>query len=281
MEVCYLKKVKFLCTVLVSGILMTGCVDAMPDLTADESDMISEYAASLLLKYSPNYNYKIVSDDELEAALLELAVEEASQQEESSVVNIEAPSETVASEETEGATEPETGTDTETVTATEAASETGQSVESESSSETGKPISDTSDLAGVLGIDGVSIKYSSYEICDSYPKNNSGFSVSASQGQKLIVIHFDMTNTSGESMNCDLYDYGINVRVSINGSRTLSALSTLLPNELMSFMDTVDAGETVDLVAVVSFNDISDDNLTALSVQVSTSAGIGQSITID
>jgi hypothetical protein len=40
----------------------------MPELTDDESDMISEYAAGLLLKYSPNYDYRIVDNVEIISA---------------------------------------------------------------------------------------------------------------------------------------------------------------------------------------------------------------------
>ena len=63
-----MKKGKVLCMLVMSAVLLTGCVDAMPDLTREQSGMIAEYAASLLLKYSPNYNYKIVSEEEVAAA---------------------------------------------------------------------------------------------------------------------------------------------------------------------------------------------------------------------
>ena len=55
--------------IALSAVLLTGCVDAMPDLTAEQSDIIAEYAAGLLLKYSPRYQYRIVSEEELAAAI--------------------------------------------------------------------------------------------------------------------------------------------------------------------------------------------------------------------
>ena len=41
----------------------------MPELTAEQSDIITEYAAGVLLKYSSNYNYKIADEEEVLAAM--------------------------------------------------------------------------------------------------------------------------------------------------------------------------------------------------------------------
>ena len=64
-----MKKGKVLGLIALSAMLLTGCVDAMPELTAEQSDIIAEYAAGLLLKYSPRYEYRIVSEEELAAAI--------------------------------------------------------------------------------------------------------------------------------------------------------------------------------------------------------------------
>ena len=63
-----MKKGKVIGLLVMSAVLLTGCVDSMPDLTAEQSDIIAEYAAGLLLKYSRHYDYKIVSEEELAAA---------------------------------------------------------------------------------------------------------------------------------------------------------------------------------------------------------------------
>ena len=64
-----MKKGNVLGILAMSAILLTGCVDSMPELTAEQSEIIAEYAAGLLLKYSPNYNYKIASEEEVAAAM--------------------------------------------------------------------------------------------------------------------------------------------------------------------------------------------------------------------
>ena len=64
-----MKKIKILGLLAMSAVMLTGCVDAMPDMTTEQSDIVAEYAAGLLLKYSPNYNYRLVSDEELSSAI--------------------------------------------------------------------------------------------------------------------------------------------------------------------------------------------------------------------
>jgi uncharacterized protein YceK len=48
----------FLCSVA-AAVLMTGC-GAMPDLTQEETDLISEYAVGVLLKYDANNSSRLV-----------------------------------------------------------------------------------------------------------------------------------------------------------------------------------------------------------------------------
>ena len=160
-----MKKGKVLVFLAMSAALLTGCVDSMPELTAEQSDIIAEYAAGLLLKYSSNYNYKIASDEEVAAAM-------AARQE-------------VAEPETQPETEMEQQTEDEPSQGTPS-SET-QPAESESGTEQVQFVADL-DFAAELGIDDLIIRYQSFEICSSYPQNNSGFRVDAAQGKKLLVI---------------------------------------------------------------------------------------------
>ena len=243
-----MKKGKVLCMLVMSAVLLTGCVDAMPDLTREQSGMIAEYAASLLLKYSPSYNYKIVSEEEIAAATAaEQELAESQMQEET------------------GASEEKMESENLQQTSDETFMETGEtdpydSVMYLSSSD--------ADLAAELGINGIIIKYQSYEVCDSYPQNSSGFSVDAAQGKKLLIVHFDLQSSSDENVECNLFDYDLKVRMNVNGTTT-KALSTMLPNELMSYMDTIPAGEMADVVTVAEINDLSETDIESLVLTIS------------
>lgn len=250
-----MKKGKVLGFLALSAILLTGCVDSMPELTAEQSDMITEYAASLLLKYSSRYNYKIVSEEEVAAAkAAEQELSEPAVQEESGT---EVPSDGEAS--AEAPNQPEASGQEETETEEP---ETKVTVSAEDI-----------DFAAELGIDDLILRYQSFEVCASYPQNNSGFSVDAAQGKKLLVVHFDLEGSAEEDVDCNMFDYNIRLRLNINDTGSVTALSTMLPDELMTYIDVVPAGRTVDVVAVAEVNDIAEDEVEALTIQMSSNGG--------
>lgn len=244
-----MKKIKILGLLAMSAVMLTGCIDAMPDMTTEQSDIVAEYAAGLLLKYSPNYNYRLVSDEELAAALAqENTIEEETES--------EAVTET---EETKASSEETTKEQDETQQSTESA-EIVQDV-----------VDVDADLAVELGIDAeIALRYQSFEICDSYPQNASGFSgTDAKQGKKLLVLHFDLENTSDEVIPCNLYDASLKLRVHINQSVLAGALETpLLPDDLVSFAEDVAAKETKDLAVVFEIDELMDEEIETLTLQM-------------
>lgn len=239
-----MKKGKVLGLLAMSAVLLTGCVDSMPELTAEQSDIIAEYAAGLLLKYSSNYNYKIASEEEVAAAMA--AREEVSEP------------------------EPEQETETDHAQTLEETEQGPSSPETQpTEAEQVQFVSDL-DFAAELGIDDLIIRYQSFEICDSYPHNNSGFSVDAAQGKKLLVMHFDMEGLPEEDVDCNLFDYDIKMRVNINDTVSAAVLSTMIPNDFASYMDVVKAGEMVDVVSVAEIDDMTEEEIQTLILLAAT-----------
>ncbi len=241
-----MKKGNVLGILAMSAILLTGCVDSMPELTAEQSEIIAEYAAGLLLKYSPNYNYKIASEEEVAAAMA--AKKEVSE-----------------TEDTEPATEEQT--EAETAPSQDTSSPEDQPVETEYETDQVLLVSDL-DFAAELGIDDLIIRYQSFEICSEYPQGNAGFNVAAAQGKKLLVLHFDMEGLPEEDVDCNLFDYNLKMRVTINDTSSAAVLSTMLPNDLASYMDIVKAGDRVDVVAVAEIDDMTQEQIQTLTLRV-------------
>lgn len=238
-----MKKGKVLGLLAMSAVLLTGCVDSMPELTAEQSDIIAEYAAGLLLKYSSNYNYKIASEEEVAAAMA--AREEVSE------------------------SEPEQETETDHAQTLEEADQDSSSSETQPTEEEQVQFVSDLDFAAELGIDDLIIRYQSFEICDSYPHNNSGFSVDAAQGKKLLVMHFDMEGLPEEDVDCNLFDYDIKMRVNINDTVSAAVLNTMIPNDFASYMDVVKAGEMVDVVSVAEIDDMTEEEIQTLTLLAS------------
>ena len=249
-----MKKGKILGLFLIPTLLMTGCIDAMPELTEEQSAIIAEYSASLLLKYSPNFEYRIADEEELLEAMSVETTESAD------IENSEEISTDIQEEL------PDKVEETQDVEATDSTEES-----SEISTEDMMDNIDA-DIAQLLQIDKVSMKYTSYEICNSYPQDSAGFSVSAAQGKNLLVIHLDIENITEENVQCDLFEQKLNISLKVNGD-SVKALNTMLPNEIQSYIDTIEAGEVNSVVAVAEIDEISDDEITNLVFEISNTNG--------
>lgn len=228
-------------TVMVAG-LLTGCVDAMPDLTEEQSALIAEYAADMLLKYSPNYNYRIADEEALaEEETTEEMIEEATQEQ----------SEVAQEEQTQ-----ESVNEMETV-------ETENSLNVIDASEV--------DFAETFGVDGVEIRYDLLEVCNSYPKgeSGSGFSVNAPEGKSLIVISFIVENKSEEPVICDLFEKDFDVSMNLNNSNYKKLSSTLLVNDFTTYIEEIPAGENREVVIVAETGEISEEEINSCILRIS------------
>ena len=237
-----MKKGKIIGVLAISACMLTGCIDSMPDMTEEQSELVAEYAADMLLKYSPNYHYRIADEEEVASAEAEMETsqEEETMQEESQ------PSQDLS----------QTG------------SGENVSVGAETSVEDGSEY----DLATFFSMEQFSIRYASCEITDAYPKAESGagFSVTAPQGYNLLVLHFDVENLGEETAQCDLFDQINKVRVNVNNAGYVQALSTLLTNDLTTYMEDIPAGEVADAVVVVPVEQTDLDEIQTAVMQITT-----------
>lgn len=243
-----MKKGKILGLLAISAVMLTGCVDSMPEMTKEQSDLVAEYAAGLLLKYSPNYAYRLVEEVESEA---ETALEEQQTEPESE-----------KSEETDGG---------------ELKQADKEKVDTEE--QTAMILCEDIDtnLASELGLnEGISMYYQSFEICSSYPKETSGFSgVDAKEGKTLLVLHFEIENSTNEDVECRLDEAALNLRVNVNNSESAWAMDDMimLPDDIISFSESIKAGEKSVVTAITEIDEIQDDEIETLTVQVSSLNG--------
>lgn len=59
------------------------------------------------------------------------------------------------------------------------------------------------------------------------------------------------------------------MRVNINDSVSASVLPAMLPNNIITYIDVVKAGETVDVVAVAEINDMTEADIQSMVLQAS------------
>lgn len=238
-----MKKGKIIGLAVIATGLLTGCVDHMPDMNDEQSALIAEYAADMLLKYSPNYNYKI-ADEEVLAEVME---------------------ETVTEEETEEVTEE---------ASTEQMVEVTTQVNVMEEMEAALDIIDAAevDFAEVFEIEDAEIRYENLEICAAYPQEaaGTGFAVNAAEGKSLVVIHMLIENTSEAVITCDLFEKDMDISINMNGGNFKKASGTMLVNDFATYMEEIPAGESREAVIVAEVNKITAEEVHSCILRIST-----------
>lgn len=212
---------------IAAAIMMTGCDSIMPDLTEEETEIISEYAVGALLKYDRVHSGRLLSEAEYEEKENKKAEREAAalKQEE-------------AAEEESPAPEESKVDDTEVIDASQDA----------------ETAAVPSTIEAFYGIQDFTFQYTGYELAQSYPDGEEGevfFAMDATDGMQLLVLKFMAANGSSTDQTLDMLSYGARFRVSVNGGSGENALSTMLLNDLQSYKGTVPAGSGAELVCIV------------------------------
>ncbi|WP_342756068.1 hypothetical protein [Kineothrix sedimenti] len=195
------------------SLMLTACGESVPEMTEEENAQVVEYAAGLLLKYDQNYENRLV-EEEPEAA------GKTSEKERAESGEIEQEPQVLQKE---------------TWTANTSAVEANNSDQ------------------GFCGIQGVEVKYINYELTDVYPDENveeASYAMSAESGYKFLVLNFEMKNTTQQDIDVNMASTGAKFKISVNGGQPEYALTTILLNDLSTFMGTIGVGDTKDLVLV-------------------------------
>lgn len=211
-----IKRVKVILLAFMGMMIVSGCsYVATINLTDQEQQQVVGYATDLLLKYDSNHQNLV---DTSEARLLMAKVEAYK-----------------AAEAQEA--------DNQDKSAKTGVSENAQVV-----------ADGTQDIAEALGLNGFEIKYDSFEMTDSYPKGedaNSYFSMSATPGNHLMVIHFKVKNVTDEDLQCNTLSVNPTFRILLNETDRKNALTTLLLNDLSTLDEMITANGELDAVVVL------------------------------
>ena len=231
------KLVAVLCIITMT-ISLTGCGNAIPEMSEDESAMVAEYAAGLLLKYDKNYSTRLV-DEHSEAEVREEITEQPEEQKE-------------VKEET-------------TISENQLTSQESEMAENGAAQE-----KMSANIGSFLELDSIQVDYQGFEILDSYSEGNGEeitFAMDASTGAKLVVAKFTLTNTGTEDAVCDILSKNPRFRINY-GTATKNTLVTMLSDDLSTLNKTIPAGETVTAVLVIEVKTEETTDITGLSLNI-------------
>lgn len=220
--------------VMAGSMFLTGCGgNVIPDMSDEEAQAVGEYAAMLVLRYDANHRSRLVDLsllDESEEPVVE-TTPEPTPTPESNVPVINNPEINSA------------GTDNQSTVAS---------------------------IEQFFGLaQGVSISYTGSRVCDSYPDDGQTegfFVIDASDGKKLLIIEFQMTNNSGSQQYIDIFDQKPACKVTVNGNYTRTALMTMLTNDMSTYIDTLEDGETENLILMIEVDQEGADSINTISL---------------
>lgn len=204
---------------LTAGFLLAGCGASLPEMTQEQEDQIVNYAVALAVKYHARSQSRLV----------DLSLYEET--EDSSPGQTSEPEKPEGSDDQkEGGMDPVKETDTTDISQGTTARST---------------------LEGFYGLEGIRIDYTGAYFCDTYPGESDEeffFEVEATAGMKILAVSFELHNVSDSAAEIDLLSVSPRIRLILNDGRGIPILTSVLPDDLVTYQGVVDAGETVKLV---------------------------------
>ena len=217
-----MKRNWILCFVLaVSVISLAGCA-GVKDMTEEQSDLVAEYAAGVLLRYSDKYERRLITKDRR-----------------------------AAQEKEEGGPTASPPVATPTATSGAEATATSSRADSDSPEMTASPVPEVS-LDDLYQLNGIKVSYDSCRFTKRYGSSQ----IRADKGQTLFIVTFALKNVSGAGKSVSLMDRrNITYTLDVDGSQYVPGIS-MLPNGGMDYLDTsIPKGKTEKAVLIFQMDD--------------------------
>lgn len=207
--------------------LLTGCGNAIPELTEEEASMIATYAADVVLESSKDDTSRLIDTAAETARLEELSAK------------VEQLKEKKAQEEEE-----------------ERAAETAETSEASGSTASGEQR--VENIAAFIGLDGFQVSYDGYIIEKSYSANEENEwepTFDASPGKNLLVIKLKVTNITDTPAVADVFSKDMKFSIRGDNSVNSMALVTMLLNDFAFAQDEIGAGENREYVLITQIDE--------------------------
>ena len=220
---------------LISAAALSGCM-GVKDLSEEKEDMIAEYAAGVLLQYSDQYDRRLFTKEKEEAKTSSTA-------DAATALPTADPTATPAPTGSGGSDGSSSSGDSDASSGSDSSSDSDSSGgRGGDSQETPEPTVPLNKLYHVKGLD---FSYDSYEF-----RNQYGGTVRAEKGQVLLVVHFDVRNTSGRKKKVSLAKRQISYGLTVDGSEYQPQFVILDNMGLNHLITTIPAGKNEDAVLV-------------------------------
>lgn len=239
-----IKKIISLLWIFSCCILFVGC-EEVQELTDEETKLVAECAADLLLKHDLSYEDRIAQGEQDSSELTTTEVEDDISSEEN---NTQA---TTTQEKEENTTEDLT-----------------EDVK-EDSDET--IVKNENDIAKIVGIKDASILYKDFKIMKQYPaKDVDGaiVNISASDGYQLLILKFGIRNITQEPIQVSLMDHEVKYDVICNDKYAANPMLTILLDDLETLDIHVNPDKEEEAVLIFQISEDLTDKLETIDLKM-------------
>ncbi|ADL33975.1 hypothetical protein bpr_I1236 [Butyrivibrio proteoclasticus B316] len=284
------KKYFGILTAICFSLCLAGCGEAFPELTDDEYNQTVEFAVGLLMKYSNNGQAKLTYVDakevtkqrEKEAALAEKEKDKETSkpapQPVQEPVKVPEPIQTEIEEPSMSSTEDlsldDQGSTQIIDSAIDASSEEVVKEPDDTTTET-ESVTDDPDAIVISTeetqeiIDDIFLAYEGYSVSSTYPESSKSYVINADKGKKLLVLRFDLYNGSNGAKKVNILEKNIKFQVILNGKNLGYTPVTFLPNDLSSYVGTIESRAHESLVVLTEIDQDMAKEIQSLGMIVS------------
>ena len=243
-----MKKVITGLLVLLCMAALTGCGKNDISLTNEENDLVAEYIAGTLLKYS--------HDNEWKYQKLNTAQKTGVTTTAGTNSSTQTPSQSQAGNSQKPTASSSSAASTATVSASGTAGTTSTDL--------------MGSLPSALGLSGVTVKYKDYVTGSSYP-SDAYVSVPAQSGCEVVAVELTLTNTSGQAVTLNSSG-NVTFKLEVGGTGVVNYAS-ILKNDITALKNvSLAAGASKDVVVLFQVKE-SDASSVAGSSMTATSSG--------
>ena len=115
-------------------------------------------------------------------------------------------------------------------------------------------------------INGVLLSYQGYSVSSTYPESSKSYVINADKGKKLLVLRFDLYNSAESDIKVNMIDKGIQVQTILNGKNLGYNAVTFLPNDLTSYVGTIESKAHESLVVLSEIDEKAATNIQTLGM---------------
>lgn len=240
---------------VITGLLVLLCISALTGcgkddvtLTNEDNDLVAEYIAGTLLKYS--------YDNEWKYQKLNTAQKTGVTTTAGTNSSTQTPSQSQAGNSQKPTASSSSAASTTTVSASGAAGTTSTDL--------------MGSLPSALGLSGVTVKYKDYVTGSSYP-SDAYVSVPAQSGCEVVAVELTLTNTSGQAVTLNSSG-NVTFKLEVGGTG-VGNYASILKNDITALKNvSLAAGASKDVVVLFQVKE-SDASSVAGSSMTATSSG--------